>query len=1215
MKSLVLAIALLVSFASAVFADNGGYALKFNGTDGYATATMNTGNTNSTMTMEFWFSPVATQAGTQFLADFHSISGTNNRRVMPYLNSGGIGIYCAPNTGDDNNAITQSTGITASPNVWYHVAVTINGSTLKMYVNGKLYVTTSLTDSYALTGTELLTLATDYWNTTYANIKMDEVRIWSSERTEAQIKANMYKELAGSEAGLLSYYRMSNGSGAALSDNQIAGTYGGVLSGGYTWVASGAFADNRNSLDFDGSNDYVDCGNSATVQRNGTQSFTVEAWVKPTGGVWVAAVSKFVHTASNEGYSLEIFSDNKVSLLYGNNWSDWNATTSTTALTPGVWSHIAATYDGSTVKIYINGNLSESAAWTDGVTDSGTSLLIGSRSGTTFFLGQMDEVRVWTVARTAAQLRESMAKTLVGNEAGLAAYYRLDELDGNTAYDLSSNANHGTLTSMDAATDRVASNAFTTWIGADSASWADTGNWSKGTVPASTSNVGLYKWGLGNEAAISGSPTVGNLLISSTAAPTLSSALTVNGNLVLEKNLDLNGQAVTLGATSFLVEGSGRAFGASGTIATTRALNNISALDVAGLGAKISTAANMGSTTITRGHAQQTGAGGNVSILRYYDITPTNNSSLNATLVFNYHDAELNALTEGNFKLYRSTDNGANWTNEEGVLSVADNFITKSAIPGFSRWTVGDATHQLSKTLPVITFDAAPAPIYLEGTFTVHASTTNTDSGALIYSYVGGPCAWVSGATFSSTGAGTCVVQADGAATSSFYAASNTQSIMIALATPTLTLSTLVDGARTNNATLNVSGGVSDVNGIQSVVISSQTTTAGATLSTTNNIDYTFSYPVTLATGSNVITTIATDNAGNSVADIRTIVLDTIAPNLTISSPADNSVTSNPTVTVSGTTDTSATVLVAINSGPTVTAAINATSFSLPISLATNTINTINVYAADLAGNTATAKRTVTNDQINPSLAVTVPNQDRATYQATITLSGTINALTNVSLLATCPTASVGIVSASTATWSVDISNLQPGVNSISIKATDQAGNSASVIRNIVYTATPVTINAVSSPTTTNSQTISGMREENATVVVLCPTAIVAVVTYPSATTWQTDLTLMSDGTNTVTVTATDMLGNASTPVTAVIVLNTGSLGAASGDITNDGVVDVRDALKALIIASGQETATAGDLTTGDVAPLVNGSPQPDGNINIGDVVVILRKAIGLVSW
>jgi len=83
------------------------------------------------------------------------------------------------------------------------------------------------------------------------------------------------------------------------------------------------------------------------------------------------------------------------------------------------------------------------------------------------------------------------------------------------------------------------------------------------------------------------------------------------------------------------------------------------------------------------------------------------------------------------------------------------------------------------KNTPNITFGAAPNLTYLGGNFTVSASTTNTDSGDLAYSYVSGPCGIVSGATFSSSGAGTCVVQANGAETTNFNAASQTQSVTI----------------------------------------------------------------------------------------------------------------------------------------------------------------------------------------------------------------------------------------------------------------------------------------------------------------------------------------------------------------------------------------------------------------------------------------------------
>jgi FtsP/CotA-like multicopper oxidase with cupredoxin domain len=76
--------------------------------------------------------------------------------------------------------------------------------------------------------------------------------------------------------------------------------------------------------------------------------------------------------------------------------------------------------------------------------------------------------------------------------------------------------------------------------------------------------------------------------------------------------------------------------------------------------------------------------------------------------------------------------------------------------------------------------------------------------------------------------------------------------------------------------------------------------------------------------------------------------------------------------------------------------------------------------------------------------------------------------------------------------------------------------------------------------------------------------------------------------------------------VTATFALPDGNLGYG---------VTMNDALRALMIASGIVTPTVSDLQHGDVAPLVNGKPQPDGTIDIGDVLVILRKIVGSVSW
>jgi hypothetical protein len=72
---------------------------------------------------------------------------------------------------------------------------------------------------------------------------------------------------------------------------------------------------------------------------------------------------------------------------------------------------------------------------------------------------------------------------------------------------------------------------------------------------------------------------------------------------------------------------------------------------------------------------------------------------------------------------------------------------------------------------------------------------------------------------------------------------------------------------------------------------------------------------------------------------------------------------------------------------------------------------------------------------------------------------------------------------------------------------------------------------------------------------------------------------------------------------------------AILGDISGDGIVDSTDALLALRIAAGLDEPTSSKLTRGDVAPLVNGISHPDGQIDISDVVVILRKAVGLMGW
>lgn len=287
--------------------------------------------------------------------------------------------------------------------------------------------------------------------------------------------------------------------------------------------------------------------------------------------------------------------------------------------------------------------------------------------------------------------------------------------------------------------------------------------------------------------------------------------------------------------------------------------------------------------------------------------------------------------------------------------------------------------------------------------------------------------------------------------------ASATAVIVVDTTAPMLTVSTLADGAFTNNQTLNVAGVATDgANGAPGVSVNGTVVTLAA--------DGSFSYPLTLSTGANSVITIATDTAGNSAEDKRTVTLDQAAPQITIDSPADNIATSQSPMAVTGTVDENSLVEFSVNGGSPQAALMSGTSFTADVSLAQG-INTITITATDRAANTSTAKRTVTYDTTKPALQIQDPSQDIVTNQSGYTVKGTVS----------------DTLSTVTVTVAVDGVTSTPPVNSgafeqpvsfdanrtyqITATATDAAGNATSVVRNIIYDNIPPTITGASSTT------------------------------------------------------------------------------------------------------------------------------------------------------
>ena len=177
------------------------------------------------------------------------------------------------------------------------------------------------------------------------------------------------------------------------------------------------------------------------------------------------------------------------------------------------------------------------------------------------------------------------------------------------------------------------------------------------------------------------------------------SGFSVKNNLTMSVGqIDLRDQTIDLDTTGNLVnetndsrifasDGSGSPGGGTGTITATR--TNPSG-NIAGLGCEITPSSAMGVTTIARGHLlySNVDGAGHGSITRYFDISPANNSGLNATFKFHYFENELQGQPEADLEQWRSTDAGSTWTNRNGTVDVSNDFVTLAGIDAFSRWTL-----------------------------------------------------------------------------------------------------------------------------------------------------------------------------------------------------------------------------------------------------------------------------------------------------------------------------------------------------------------------------------------------------------------------------------------------------------------------------------------------------------------------------------------------
>jgi len=203
-------------------------------------------------------------------------------------------------------------------------------------------------------------------------------------------------------------------------------------------------------LQFDGNDDHITVTNTPIL--NPGLTFTVEGWFNPAVlGSTRTLISKDSSTTA-QSFNLSLNAAGNV-VFAVNTQSGLATATSTTTLTTNTWYHIAASYDGTTMKIYVNGAEVGATTQTGFVVGNNGPLYIGRTGGTTpfSFSGGMEEIKIWNSARTAAQIREGMHTSITPfSDGNLVCYLRFDEgVGSHYTADASGNCNHGTLVNMD----------------------------------------------------------------------------------------------------------------------------------------------------------------------------------------------------------------------------------------------------------------------------------------------------------------------------------------------------------------------------------------------------------------------------------------------------------------------------------------------------------------------------------------------------------------------------------------------------------------------------------------------------------------------------------------------------------------------------------------------------------------------------------------------
>jgi hypothetical protein len=254
----------------------------------------------------------------------------------------------------------------------------------------QLSLLVGVTDSCSVTAPALEKATTYYW-------RVDEIQPDGTIATGDVWSFNT--------GGLVGWWKLDGGFGNTAADSSDKGL-DGIFVGDTSWIVAGALA-------FDGDGDYVDVGKDPAFDI--TQQITVSAWIKVTVSAWIK-VNAFdrefqaIVTKGDSAWRLQRnWKNNTLEfacaglVVPGNRWGSIHCTVD---VNDGRWHHVAGTYNGSQICLYVDGKLDASSTASGTIKINNQPVYIGENSERPgrFWNGLIDDVRLYSYDLSADEV-------------------------------------------------------------------------------------------------------------------------------------------------------------------------------------------------------------------------------------------------------------------------------------------------------------------------------------------------------------------------------------------------------------------------------------------------------------------------------------------------------------------------------------------------------------------------------------------------------------------------------------------------------------------------------------------------------------------------------------------------------------------------------------------------------------------------------------------